>query len=237
MCADSVQVPPGNLEPRTLFNFAVADFEATWDALVGRPESSEPGVAGGNFMLAKQAVLLLELSSRVAAAEGPNGGAIRQFSQWIETQNRRYFLELPGDVQLPGDFVLPHSQRVPCKRQLLALIFDLVRNGQAHYYQQIPATLSDGSIFGISITGAEPGRPTLDALRHDPNYATVHLELREQPGLLRLIIQPEVLFLDVMVTAQRAQLFTGTLPLARFTRELDCTLEDLRSALSAGRTS
>ena len=39
------------------------------------------------------------------------------------------------------------------------VIFDLVRNGQAHQYQQIKVTLKDEVDFQISLTGAGIGRP------------------------------------------------------------------------------
>jgi hypothetical protein len=219
----------GNLEPQTLFKFVVADFEATWNALVA---GSNPRGAGANFMLAKQAMVLLELSSRVATAEGPNGVAIRQFSEHLAVEESRYFLELPCAVRLPRDFTLPFASGTPPERQLWPLLYDLVRNGQAHYYQQLAATLSDGSTFAGSITGAERGMPTIETCRHDPSYRKVHLDLIEQPNTLWLRIQPEALFIDVMLAARRASLFTGMLPLVRFSRQLDCTRADLRAALA-----
>jgi hypothetical protein len=223
-------VPPGNLEPQILFDFAVADFEAVWDALVGR-EPQSPPASGANFLLAKHAVLLLELCSRVASDNGGPGLALRQFSDQLRREERRYFRELPCDVRVPRDFSLPGDPARPPERQLLALIYDLVRNGQAHYYQQIPATLADGSFFGISLTGADPGRPTFDECRHDRAYRARHLTLNERDGSPWLVVRPEALFIDVMLSARRASLFTGTLPLARFTRRLDCSSDDLRAAL------
>jgi hypothetical protein len=94
-------------------------------------------------------------------------------------------------------------------RQLLAMLFDLVRHGTAHQYQQITVELKHG-FCAVPITGTARGY-TLD--RAEPNRPT-HLghgretfEEDEAP-MHYVILRPELLFFDLENAIQRSGLLT-----------------------------
>jgi hypothetical protein len=59
---------------------------------------------------------------------------------------------------LPREFTLPCLETIPPARQLLAALYDCIRHGHSHQYQQIPVALGDGVIFMMSLTGVDVGR-------------------------------------------------------------------------------
>src|SRR5687768_2036614 len=66
----------------------------------------------------------------------------------------RYFTPIPGTCGLPREFELPSDPaQGPKDRQLLGALFDLVRNGHAHQYQQIVVDLTDGKYLAVSLDG------------------------------------------------------------------------------------
>jgi hypothetical protein len=77
-------------------------------------------------------------------------------SQELARIEPRYFVELPGPVAGPGGFALP-SQGPNPDRQLLRMLFDLIRNGQAHQYRQINVDLTDGKELQVWLSGVTPG--------------------------------------------------------------------------------
>jgi hypothetical protein len=196
-----------NLPGHTLYEFVRDDFINAWEAMV------ESGRKGGNFLFARQAMALLELSCRVAA-EDPSPLILSHFSERLDEIESRYFTRLPGKVELPGGFALPSVERTPVDESLVATLFDLIRHGQAHQYQQIPVELPDGHYFGVSLTGVEPGK-VLDHLRYGdgkraPQRPQSHLSYRQdENGNLWLVVCPEVLFLDFRMAADRASVFSG----------------------------
>jgi len=201
-------IPPGNLSPDTLFDFIVGDFEATWEALAA---TWQPGQNGGNFLFARQAMSLLELCCRVASAD-PTGNALAAYGAALDHIEPRYFTLLPGRVPAPRGFELP--SRVGCTRpeqQLLWALFDLVRHGHAHLYQQTPVRLSDGTMFGVSLDGVERGS-TLSTMTTERRHPA-HLALYPEPGAIWLAVLPGALFLDLRDAARQASIFTrGLLP-------------------------
>ncbi|MGH2460126.1 MAG: hypothetical protein ACRDIY_14820, partial [Chloroflexota bacterium] len=56
------------------------------------------------------------------------------------------------------DFELPSDGTSPGHAQLLWMLFDVVRNGQAHQYQQILVELTDQKHFLAALTGAPVAR-------------------------------------------------------------------------------
>jgi hypothetical protein len=201
-------IPPGNLSPDTLFDFIVGDFEATWEALAA---TWEPGQSGGNFLFARQAMSLLELCCRVASAD-PTGGALAAYGSALESIEPRYFTLLPGRVPAPRHFVLP--SRAGCttpNQQLLWALFDLLRHGHAHLYQQTPVKLTDGTMFGVSLDGVGWGS-TLSTMTTERRHQA-HLALYLEDGAIWLAVLPGALFLDLRDAARQASLFTrGLLP-------------------------
>lgn len=230
---------PGEVEGSQLFRFLVDDFSAAWDALVTTTESFD---AGGNFAFAAMSTVLIELCCRVAQS---NATAYAHFAERLEEEEPRYFSELPFSVKRgkrsAKEFALPRSQRYadrPADRQLIAAVFDLLRNGLVHQYQQIVARTADGKTFGLSLTGVDPRNrpPRYRDLLRGPGKPPGHLDIVPTPkGHLWLILRPEILFRHVEVAALRSSLFSGTLHHRHLRRNYQVTVADIRSALeSAG---
>jgi hypothetical protein len=232
--ADSTLPPLGNLAPNTLFSFLMRDFESAWDSMATC--NPEPDV-GGNFLFARQAMSVLELASRVAAADR-SGITLRHFSERLRDADKRYFIELPGPIQLPR-FRLPALPRETEDRQLLGAIFDLLRNGLAHLSQQIPATLRDGKLFGLSLAGVSPG-VTIEVAKHDRDRRATHLKcMVSENGHTYLLLRPELMFFDFVWAARASSVFSKGLVPEYFERpssshHYDFTGNELRGALLDG---
>jgi hypothetical protein len=218
----SSAIAPGtghDLPASSLARFIREDFRAAWDAVASLPAD----VGGrGNFMFARQAMSLIELAGRTCARDSTNG-ALTSLSQALEAIDPRYFTPLPGPCARPGmnsrhvEWTLPfRASANPQEAQLLWALFDLVRHGQAHQYQQIMVELNDGTIWGISLTGATAGR-TLAKLQ--ANRPSDHLsQMPGHDGSLWLVVRPEVMFLDFESAIARARVFEQGLepsPLSR----------------------
>ena len=187
-----------------LFDFIIGDFEAAWDSLA---LASGPGHRG-NFLFARHAVGLLEVACRLCKAD-PTGDALSAFGVSLEKRDRRYITRLPGACWAPSArtrhaFDLPSRGPDP-ENQLVAALFNLIRNGQSHQYQQMGAVCSDGHQFRISLTGAQHGaflRTTFDHGR--PNQ---HLSVSgDTAGNVWMVVRPDVLFLDVRDSIREANL-------------------------------
>src|SRR5438128_6655489 len=132
-----------NLAAQTLINFAIGDFETAWNAVASIPAPHpphDPPVYRGNFMFARQATLLLELACRICQSD-QTGSLMATFSSEIEHRDPRYFSELPAPVWSPGRrtqqaFSFPSISGHDPYSHILAAIFNLIRNGQAHQNQQ-----------------------------------------------------------------------------------------------------
>ncbi|MBN1607485.1 MAG: hypothetical protein JW940_12680 [Polyangiaceae bacterium] len=85
---------------------------------------------------------------------------------------------------------------------MLAAIFNLVRNGQAHQYQQMRAVLSDKSEFCVQLTGAQHGLEiasgTIDRRGHLACCVT--------GAEIWVRVRPDVLFVDLRDAIRSAQL-------------------------------
>lgn len=227
-----------DLPASTLAYFIRADFRAAWDAVACLP--AEIG-ARGNFIFARQAMSLIELAGRTCAAD-PSGQALTDLSRRLEAIDPRCFALLPGPCARPGrnrgqvEWTLPFNPAAqPYEAQLLWALFDLVRHGQAHQYQQIMVKLNDGTIWGVSLTGAAPGR-TLSTVQG--SRPADHLsQLPGDDGSLWLVIRPEVMFLDFEAATAQAGTFQQQLeplPLGRRSApggKWDFSQHDLKSAL------
>ncbi|HEY1339422.1 MAG TPA: hypothetical protein VGF59_18040 [Bryobacteraceae bacterium] len=228
-------VPSGHLEASTVFRFLVEDFASVWDALVA---GSEPPESGANFALGLMAGVLLELCCRIA---GSNPHHYAQFSERLGQQEPRYYSEVPFVTELPKRFKLPAGPKVPANRQLLPVIFDLLRHGQAHQYQQMVARLADAKVFGIQLTGAERRQesPSYESLMRPPRARPAdHLAIdcTVAPGNVWLRVHPEVLFKDIELAARMSSLLSGVLQLDYLRPPaFEATSEEILKALeSAG---
>jgi hypothetical protein len=192
-----------NLSVPEMFTFITSDFEDTWNALAR--DASAKG--RGNFMFALHSMILLEWACRLCATD-LTGKWIIILSSELHKIEPKYFTVLPGTCRLPNEFALPSMSGKP-ETELLSAIFDLIRNGQAHQYQQILAQLSDGVAFILILTGAAPGRE-LDKVR-GAGRVKDHLGVRRDGGGLGLKIRPDWLYLDIKDAITRAGLPTSGL--------------------------
>lgn len=197
-----------NLPPTTIYDFIVGDFQDAWESLLRNPEATHRG----NFMFGKQAMTLLEWASRLAAADAA-GNALATLSQELKQLEPKYFTKLPGPCFDSSEFQLPFDTTVPNLRQHLLLwaIFDLVRNGQAHQYQQILVSLLDGKNFQILLTGAEAGPPTQSSLSYSAPVPMVpgfdHLGFGvDDVDDVYLVVHPDRLFNHVRQAVERSGL-------------------------------
>jgi len=128
-------------------------------------------------------------------------------------------------------------------------IFDLIRNGQAHQYQQIVADLSDQKQWAISLTGAELGRQ-LYIVRARPRpheFLGYSIALNQ---VLWLTVNPDILFLDLKKATENSKLLSrglvfnyltrprsgSTRPKTKLTgQRYNFSLQELEKALVAGK--
>lgn len=174
------------------------DFEDAWNALAGVASAKNRG----NFMFARQAMVLLEWAARLAASD-VSGVALSDFSAELNLIEPKYFTQLPGGAPRPRDFHLPSVTPANSERQLIWALFDLVRHGQAHQYQQIPVELLDGKVFWIALSGAVSGfqLSTAHSRRNE------HLGYKEDSsGNVWLLVRPDVIFLDLKTAVERSSL-------------------------------
>lgn len=140
-----------NLPPQTIYQFIVNDFEDAWNSLAWNPSAT----GRGNFMFARQAMYLLEFGARLSATDY-SGGALTGLSQSLFEIEPRYSTRLPSICADFDEFDLPHKNSKG--DELLWAIFDLIRNGQAHRYQQVSVNLTDEVDWQIYLTGASMGQ-------------------------------------------------------------------------------
>ena len=201
-----------DLPATTIVEFIVGDFEAAWGALAGDPDSGNRG----NFMFGLQAVILLEVASRLCQSDA-KGTAIDAFSAALASRDRRYFTALPSACfEGSKEFRLPHVGPNP-PNQLLAVLFDLIRNGQAHQYQQIRVRLSDDIDFQVSLTGAEHGM-FLDRVLAAGRPADHLRQSRDENRDLWLRVRTDILYLDVRDSIREANLLGRGLTLKHLER-------------------
>lgn len=192
-----------DLPVKTLIEYVQGDFACAWDALAGTPGD----INRGNFMFGLQSMILLEIACRLCASDS-TGKALQEFSEQLETCDRRYFTALPGSCWTPK---LNSEFRLPCRphnenNQLIAALFDLIRNGQAHQYQQTRVRLSDGVDFIIQLTGPVPGL-FLGRVFESGRPADHLRRYKIGTGDIQLRVRPEVLFLELRDSILAAHLF------------------------------
>ncbi|HYM16550.1 MAG TPA: hypothetical protein VEZ14_13420, partial [Dehalococcoidia bacterium] len=151
----------------------------------------------------------LEWSCRLASAD-QTGQALADYSRALAAIEPRYFTLLPKPCAGSRDFELPSSAAQPDSdrpRQLLWALFDLVRNGQAHQYQQIIVELNDGQEFEVGLSGTRFGRWLWRP--HARSVKNVHLGLRTgMNGRVELVVRPDVLFTHLTAAIDRARLLS-----------------------------
>lgn len=108
----------------TIFKYITDDFESAWEALVARPGKHE---GGGNFLFALLAMILLEFACRVCK-QGDKKQRLNSLSTKLSNIEPKYFTKVPYEYKpRKPEFCLPGGAST-----LLALLFDIIRNGKAH---------------------------------------------------------------------------------------------------------
>lgn len=211
----------------TIYRFITDDFRAAWDALA----ASQAATSRGNFLFARQAMALLEWACRLSAKD-PKGQSQKKLTNALHAREVRYFAQLPGRVPLPQEFALPAASPKP-DYELLATIWDLVRNGQAHQYCQIVADLTDGWRFGVSLTGADHGRYLNSALAagRPTDHLKASVDFASRTYWLK--VRTDVLFLDIEHACREAGIHQATWDPAFLTREYPFSSSQLLAALQA----
>jgi hypothetical protein len=159
-----------NLTVNELHDFILKDFEGAWNSVAS---NTSKDIGRGNFMFASQAMNLLEFACRLY---GRDSMMRRQFSMELKNIEPKYFTRLPSPCVDTKGFTLPHLRNKSGDLLLWAL-FDLVRNGLAHQYQQIIVVLKNQRKFFIELTGAKEGRQlnTVRKSRHD-NHLNYYID-------------------------------------------------------------
>ena len=174
-----------NLTKQEVFQFIIGDLRAAWFALTTVSRRKNRDKSRGNFMFARQAMNLLEAAALLCSTDPgsravPCAGPLKDFTDALHVIDPLYFTELPGTCADPKDLRLPFRGTNP-RSQLIWCLYDLIRHGLAHQYQQTIVELKDNVspklTFGIELTGAEPNL-TLDkaAGKRPPKHLGTKLE-------------------------------------------------------------
>lgn len=182
-----------------IFSFIVGDFRCAWDALAETPECTCG--SRGNFMFALQATVLLEWLCRLCVSDP---AALQDFFNELQKIEPKYFTLLDDEVEVPRDFKLPGPQP---PKHLLSALYDLIRNGNAHEYQNIVVTLTDGRKWAVGLLGVKhlSSLSVVAANRSNSRHLSYFFD---SVGDLMLIVHPGVLFLDLCEAAQKANLLS-----------------------------
>lgn len=191
-----------NEPAKLLFQYIVDDFEKTWDALVETCKEDPSKGGGSNFMFGLMSMVLLEFVCRVCE----KSGGIAAFETALRNIEPKYFTPLPGmvsksAVQLPG--VAPGTNG----STLLALIFELLRNGKAHQYSSMIAQLPGGGCIDFGIAGPRIDRAIKNPARVRP---AGHLGYQVDGSDVYVLIRPDQLFLDIKHAAEQSGVITDT---------------------------
>jgi hypothetical protein len=140
-----------NLAAKEIYNFIIDDFKACWNSLAN---NCDPTINRGNFMFGRQAMNLLEFACRLYQSD-PSGHARIDFSSELIVLNLSTLL--PSPTTSTKGFILSHLGNINSD-VLLWSLFDPIRHGLAHQYQQIIVDLNDGHHCFVQLTGASAGR-------------------------------------------------------------------------------
>jgi hypothetical protein len=179
-----------NLSAEEIHDFIIKDFIGAWDSLAKNPDKA---IGRGNFMFGRQAMNLLEYIARLCTND-PTGSMLPTYSSKLFKIEPKYFTILPAPCASTSGFVLPHMGNTSGNILLWAL-FDLIRHGLAHQYQQMIVDLNDGKRFFIKLTGADYEK-TLNAVQSSPRHRKHLAYFVDTNDDLGLIVRPEWLFLD-----------------------------------------
>lgn len=222
---------------REIFDFITGDFQCAWDALAEKSE--EQAGNRGNFIFALQAVVLLEWVGQLCYSDSKQN-ALGDFATELHKIEPKYFTQLSRKcLDHPRAFKLPGVGCADPRKSLLGAMWDLIRNGQAHQYQDIIVKLTDGKQWSLGLQGVKYGWPLSEvaAKRSSLQHLAYFID---SDGDLMLIVHPGIFFLDIRDAAERALLLSRGLTITHFhrgrpgTRAYQFDLKQLEIALQRG---
>lgn len=202
-----------NLEPKTIYGFITGDFKSLWDSLALNKNPSN----GGNFTFAMLDMILLEFISRYCQVDG-SGQTLRDFSDSFNSIDNRYFRKIENFGGIVTSLKLPYLNYP--NRELIHVLFDLIRNGEAHQYQQIVADLQDTKL--IITTGGRVrviGR-TEGMMLYEIGSRTGHLDVNfgVDGSWISITFRPEVFFTDITKAVDESGVLNRALRFDYFNR-------------------
>ena len=220
-----------NLPPEKIYYLLKQDFESMWNCLAQK-ENKE--IARGNFNFALLDMILLEFISRYCNMD-ETGKTLEEFSYVLYDINKKYFIKLPLSEKIKLNFNLPyHSKperivnRKYANDELLWVLFDLIRNGKAHNYQEIIGKFEDGHYLLISISGPEYGL-TLDKIKTKSRHLE-HGIIYDNNDIV-IYFRPEIMFQDLIEAVEKSEIFKKNLNYPYFEREIKMKSDDFTAIL------
>lgn len=141
---------------------------------------------GGNFLFALLSMILLEFACRTCQIRD-SSERLRRFSSELEKADKKYFTPLPNMCGNPKDFKLPSINGNSDSSPVIAMLYDLIRNGNAHQYNSTILSLPDGQV-DVAIIGAATGRSMyVEGLPHRAKHLGYLCETVEK-GRMNLFI-------------------------------------------------
>lgn len=225
-------MPLRTVSPDVTFANIVRDFEAAWNGIAA---AGSHGIGRGNFLFGLFGTILLEWAFRVCR-EDPQRESLDRLARSLYQIEPRYFTPLPPNcgTRQPRDFKLPSVPEQPPPPLLWAL-FDLIRNGQAHQYQQIPARLDADFYLWISIKGAEPGGVFPGVCARGTSDHLAFCVYRD--GNVGVRVRADQFFWDIRSAVETSGLLGTGLKHSYFTRDYGITRSELLECLKVGKHS
>jgi hypothetical protein len=219
-----------NLPEKTIYQFIIKDFESAWNSIACNMKED---IGRGNFIFAFKSMNLLEFACRMCYSDR-TGVALRDFSNNLYGIEKKYFTHLPAlCVQShKGEFTLPHIMGQEEDDLLLSLLFDLIRHGVAHEYQQITADLLYGERFFITLSGADYPKNLGSSKGKMRNH---HLDCYLlQQGDIGIQIHPNILYLDFRKAIDDSNLFDRGLTIKHLKKCYNFDATQLKNSLRNG---
>jgi hypothetical protein len=180
-------------------------------------------------MFALLDMILVEFISRFCKQDS-TGGLLSKFSDCLYDVDKRYFGLVNGwkGLKQNSKFTIPFKNQQG--KEILCLLFDLIRNGEAHQYQQIIAELQDG-IMSIRISGADFGL-NLSKISSRSGHLDVQHSTNSSNPILLIQFRPEVMYLDLKRAVDCSQIFGKSTQFLHFSRPYQgTTIESVQRAI------
>jgi len=222
-----------NLSAKKAIHLMICDFKSAWNNLAS---VNNHHIGRGNFIFGFMAMNLLEYICRLCISDS---NALSGFSDELNKIEPKYFIHLPANVAQSRDrldlgikrkgFTLPYKEEQARDNMLLTLLFDLIRNGIGHQYQQIVVDLNNGANFFITLDGPSY-KNTING-----NKRWRHLFCRiERNGDIRLTVYPQILLVDFELAVKQSNLLDRNLSMTHFKRYYNVSASLLEDAIRRG---